>query len=55
MPKSYISLEVFVATEINEVFSDRQPRQDMKVSDVLWTDPFPILRGFLVAWQNQNW
>ena len=29
--KSYISLEVFAATKINEAFSGRQPRQDVRV------------------------
>jgi hypothetical protein len=38
--------------EVNEMFSGRQLRQN--VSDVSWTDSFPIFRVFLMAWYNQN-
>jgi len=33
-----ISLVAFVRTEFTEMFSGRQPLQDVAVSDVLWTD-----------------
>jgi hypothetical protein len=44
----YISLEVFSATEFNEVFSDRQPCQDVKFSKVSGT--VPIFSVSLVVW-----
>ena len=40
----FISLEAFAANEFNAVFSGRQPRQDVKVSGVLWTDCVPNFR-----------
>jgi hypothetical protein len=42
-----VSLETFAATDFNEIFSGRQPRQDVKFSDVLGTNSFPIFR---VCW-----
>jgi hypothetical protein len=40
----FISLEAFATNDFNEIFSGRQPRQDVKFSDVLWADCLPIFR-----------
>jgi len=40
----YLSLQTFVATELNETFSGRQPGQDVKVSDFSGTYRVPTFR-----------
>jgi len=40
----YLSLQTFVATELNKTFSGRQPGQDVKVSDVSRTYCVPTFK-----------
>jgi len=42
-----VSLEVFAATEFNEIFLGRQPRQDVKFFDVSRSNSVPSYR---VCW-----
>ena len=44
------SLEAFAATDFNENFSGRQPRQDVKVLRRFGHYSHPHLQGLLVVW-----
>jgi len=46
----HISLEAFAATKFNEIFSGRQPRQDVKVFRRFGYQLYPHLQGVLVVW-----
>jgi len=51
----YLSFEAFLGTEFNEIFSGKQPRQDVKFFRRFGYQLRPHLQSVLVVWQHQNW
>ena len=47
---NYLSFEAFLATEFNEIFSGRQPRQEVKFFRRFGYHLRPHLQSVLVAW-----
>ena len=50
----YLSFEAFLGTEFNEIFSGKQPRQDVKFFRRFGYQLRPHLQSVLVVWQHQN-
>jgi len=49
-----LSSEAFAVTELSEISSGRQPRQDVKVFRRFVYQLYPQLQSVLVVWWHQN-